>query len=264
LPLQWVRAVGAGPHRLLSTIHYPLSTIHALRLCLCALLIWSAGCGGSAKWQDRVGARDPMVKKAEAKERNGDYRGAIEDLYKALERKPRLAYAHRKLAELLDKHENDPVGTIYHCRRYLALVPKTEKRAMIEDWIRTQYVALRATGSEAPPDAATAIARLKKENMQLRDELTALRRELRRNEPIAVSPPPAAPTPTPSGPVRLGRLYKVEPGDTLSRIAAKFYGSATRWDLIFEANRDRLATPGALKVGQELIIPEQDVEVVRE
>ncbi len=52
-----------------------------------------------------------------------------------------------------------------------------------------------------------------------------------------------------------GRTYKVQPGDTLSKIAKQFYGNANDYNRIFQANQDKLQNPDVIKVGQELVIP---------
>jgi LysM repeat protein len=52
-----------------------------------------------------------------------------------------------------------------------------------------------------------------------------------------------------------GQTYKVQPGDTLSKIAKEFYGNANDYNRIFEANRNQLSDPNKIKVGQELVIP---------
>jgi nucleoid-associated protein YgaU len=46
----------------------------------------------------------------------------------------------------------------------------------------------------------------------------------------------------------------VEAGDTLSKIARKYYGDASLYPQIFEANRDQLKNPDLIKVGQKLRI----------
>lgn len=51
------------------------------------------------------------------------------------------------------------------------------------------------------------------------------------------------------------RSYKVQPGDSLSKIAKEFYGDATKYQRIFEANRDKLENPDKIQAGQELVIP---------
>jgi nucleoid-associated protein YgaU len=49
--------------------------------------------------------------------------------------------------------------------------------------------------------------------------------------------------------------HVVEQGDTLSKIAAHYYGDATLYPKIFEANRDVLKDPNLIRVGQKLRIP---------
>lgn len=50
-------------------------------------------------------------------------------------------------------------------------------------------------------------------------------------------------------------VYVVQSGDTLSGISQKLYGTMKHADLIFQANRDRLSSPEALRIGQTLNIP---------
>jgi nucleoid-associated protein YgaU len=51
------------------------------------------------------------------------------------------------------------------------------------------------------------------------------------------------------------RTYKVQPGDSLSKIAKEFYGNANDYMRIFEANKDTLNDPNKIQIGQELVIP---------
>jgi len=50
-------------------------------------------------------------------------------------------------------------------------------------------------------------------------------------------------------------MYRTGESDTLSNIAARHLGRASRWIQIYEMNRDRLATPNQLKIGTELALP---------
>ena len=68
-------------------------------------------------------------------------------------------------------------------------------------------------------------------------------------------PPAAAPAPA-AAPVAAERFYEVVSGDTLSKIAQKYYGKAGAYMKIFEANRDILSNPDLIKPGQKLRIPE--------
>ena len=53
------------------------------------------------------------------------------------------------------------------------------------------------------------------------------------------------------------RFYTVQKGDTLSHIAKQFYGKASQWNAIFDANRDQLDDPDRIQPGQVLRIPPQ-------
>lgn len=52
------------------------------------------------------------------------------------------------------------------------------------------------------------------------------------------------------------RTLRVEHGDTLPAIARRVYGHASRWPLIFDANRDRLDDPDLIYPGQLLLLPD--------
>jgi LysM repeat protein len=52
-------------------------------------------------------------------------------------------------------------------------------------------------------------------------------------------------------------VYTVKRGDTLGRIARKFYGDAARYPLIVSANR--VSDPDRLAVGRRLVIPDAAV-----
>ena len=50
--------------------------------------------------------------------------------------------------------------------------------------------------------------------------------------------------------------YTVQKGDTLSHIAQKHYGKASKWHAIFEANRDQIDDPDKIFPGQVLKLPD--------
>jgi nucleoid-associated protein YgaU len=51
------------------------------------------------------------------------------------------------------------------------------------------------------------------------------------------------------------QTYTVVSGDSLSKIAKHFYGDASKWRQIFEANRDVIKNPDLIHPGQVLKIP---------
>lgn len=52
------------------------------------------------------------------------------------------------------------------------------------------------------------------------------------------------------------RTHRVAKGETLSHIAQKYYGKASEYRKIFEANRDKLSDPDKVREGIELRIPQ--------
>jgi len=55
------------------------------------------------------------------------------------------------------------------------------------------------------------------------------------------------------------RVHKVVSGDTLSGIAKQYYGSSDKWNDIYQANKEVIGdNPNAIRVGQELTIPDEE------
>jgi len=54
------------------------------------------------------------------------------------------------------------------------------------------------------------------------------------------------------------RTYTVVQGDTLSDIAHRVYGRASRWHAIYDANRNLLDNPDRILPGQVLTLPDLD------
>ena len=56
-------------------------------------------------------------------------------------------------------------------------------------------------------------------------------------------------------PEPVARFYTVESGDTLTKIAKKYYGDSMKYNVIFEANTPMLEQPDKIYPGQVLRIP---------
>jgi nucleoid-associated protein YgaU len=67
----------------------------------------------------------------------------------------------------------------------------------------------------------------------------------------STAPKPPAPPPADPQPER----YTVVAGDSLSKIAKKYYGDASQWRRIYDANRDRIENPDLIQPGWKLAIP---------
>ena len=89
----------------------------------------------------------------------------------------------------------------------------------------------------------------------LQDENTRLKRSLpvRPSAAVASLQAPTQVPATPAAPAQ--RTHTVVEGDTLTKISLKYYGTAGRWQTIYQANRDVLPNEGILAIGTELRIP---------
>jgi len=65
-----------------------------------------------------------------------------------------------------------------------------------------------------------------------------------------------APAPEPQAePEPEDEIYEIKSGDTLGKIAKQYYGSASKYMKIFEANRDIIDNPDRIYPGQKIRIP---------
>ena len=73
------------------------------------------------------------------------------------------------------------------------------------------------------------------------------------------APPPAPEAPeAPAEPEVKAEIYEIVSGDTLGGIAKKYYGKASAYMKIFEANRDIIDDPNKIYPGQKIRIPMDD------
>ena len=71
---------------------------------------------------------------------------------------------------------------------------------------------------------------------------------------LTVTTTPAQATAS-TGDTAASQTYTVVSGDSLSKIAKKFYGDANQWKKIFDANTDKIKNPDLIHPGQVLAIP---------
>lgn len=249
-----------------------------------SLALLAVGCGPRSL-RDAREERDPLLRRAQAKKNAADIQGAVEAYLYAIEKRPRLARAHLELGWIYDHDLKDYLRAAYHYQRFLELRPDSKDRDLVEGLLEQARISFATTLPERPNGAIRRIRMLEDENAALRAELerlTALQTATRATLPPPVpsaatspnvaSPPVPAPAPVaaPTGPQPAARAaqtsttsasttYIVQPGDTLSRIAAKVYGDSRKWTTIYEANRAQLpGGPQSVKVGQTLVIPRSE------
>jgi tetratricopeptide (TPR) repeat protein len=226
----------------------------------CALLLTGCGQKSGAKL-DTADEKDSRVRKGLELVEQKNWDKAIGQFESALVKKPELGRPDLELALIYHQYEKHYARAIYHYERYLEKRPLTEKRALIQDWIKQAKVSL---AGEAGGDVSEELVRLTRENNLLRKQLQAAGgaapatvsnvKTILTDAP-APRPAPAPAVAEPAEPAKAARTYQVRPGDTLSRIAGSVYGDTGKWRLIYEANRDQMKSESDLKAGQTLIIP---------
>ncbi|OUX36710.1 MAG: hypothetical protein CBE26_04810 [Kiritimatiellaceae bacterium TMED266] len=214
-------------------------------------LILLAGCNDEELSQDEREEKIERVVEARLFMETGQYAEAEKSFKKALEENPTIARPHLDLATIYQQHIINYVHAIYHYDRYLELRPKSEKKVLIEQQRIKVAQMLANTLLQNTPQVKTLV----EENNTLKKELVSLRRsasQVQSARSNVTTAPSSTETPLPKSSVS---IYHVEPGDTLSKIAKKFYNDSGKWDRIYQANRDALQSPSGIRVGQTLVIP---------
>ncbi len=157
-------------------------------------------------------------------------------------------------------------------RSYTLLQEENDQLKAAAEKNATEKSALEAqlaVAKDALPLAAQA-AGLREQLRQTQDQLGALALENNALKTrLAVNPaspgasnltPVSVPTTltpitAPVAPVIAPRMHVVAAGETLSKIAVQYYGSASRWPDILAANKDVLKNEKSLLVGTKLKIP---------
>lgn len=216
-----------------------------------ALLLVLTGCDTETLSQDEREEKIGRVIEARELMKAGQYADAETRFKQALLENPTIARPHLDLATLYQQHIINYVHAIYHYDRYLELRPTSEKRGLVEQQRMKVAQLLANTLLKNTPQ----VQALAEENRQLKNELMRLRGNTLEREPVRRSPENVNPSTEEKSANKDVRIYHVEAGDTLSKIAKKFYNDATLWDLIYQANRDALQSPSGIRVGQTLVIP---------
>jgi LysM repeat protein len=238
----------------------------------CASLL--TGCGKNGAQLDTADEKDSRVRKGLELVQQKDWADAVKQFDAALAKKPELGRPDLELAMIYHQQKKNYVRAIYHYERYLEKRPLTEKRALIQDWIKQAKVSLAGEVGGAGGDVSEELVRLTRENNMLRKQLEAAgggsAATVSNVKTILTDPPPPRPAPVatpvvtqavekvqPVAAPKPSRTYQVRPGDTLSRIAGSVYGDASLWKKIYEANREQMKNESDIKVGQMLVIPDR-------
>ena len=173
-------------------------------------------------------------------------------------RKAPCPETHFQLGQLSVK--SDPIGAIYHFQRYLSQTTDGTRSKIAMQLIETakkefaRTLPLGNRTAETPEyiRLTEVLKQMREENARLKAQLAQTRlshapaKEAMKNTVVSATTPSEA---------SRERTYVVQYDDSLSKISLKMYGSAVKWKLIYEANRDILPSANSLKIGMKLRIP---------
>lgn len=224
--------------------------------------------------------RHPLFIKALNAKKDASFQATEKYLSEYLLLKPLSAKGHLELAYLYQENLHDPLKAIYHYRRCMEIYPDSSDIEEIKSLIKaSEKKIMEKAGIQWTDKTVSDTTRMKNEIRRLRSLNDALKMEneyLKKISGISISLQEGKKS-LPTGRASEGATalqpdtkqirdsrkhpdsYIVEPSDSLSKISRKIYGNARYYGLIFQANKDVLATEETpLMIGQELIIPKID------
>lgn len=252
--------------------------------CALLLLVLFSGCDGVGAGDGIPEADEKHYQRGQQLLREGRHQEALSAFLKVIDKRRDAPESHLEVGRLYLEQMADPVSSIYHFRKYLEYKPSTEQSPMVRQLIETAQKEFARNLPGQPfsdnmdrLDLLELLQQQREENAVLKREVAGLKKRLQ-GQPSGDSEsarvvtyvssvdyvptgggPQTSPTVAQSKPkTGTGRepsTYKVQEGDTLTRISTKVYGSSSRWVEIFHANRDQLESPHDLQPGQVLEVP---------
>jgi LysM repeat protein len=145
---------------------------------------------------------------------------------------------------LLEKQQLEQ--QIEQIRKYAVIKPSEEKP-------KVEEVKPQTTTETVQPQLTTEEILLKKlQELEQKIKEVETKKVEEKPKPPAVVSPPTTTTPTAAKPVK--RYHTVVAGDTLPKLAEKYYGDSSQWRKIYEVNKDKIIR-GQLTPGTVLEIP---------
>jgi tetratricopeptide (TPR) repeat protein len=203
--------------------------------------------------------------------------------------------SHLEAGLIYQQYIKDPIDAIYHFRKYLELEPNSKQAELVRQRIDAAMRDFARTLPARPLedqmlrlDLMNRIDELQKQNIELKEEISRLNQGAKSTagapSDVLVPVPDSVPSPavihgsfgspsaadapaarpaqhgaqpeTPAAkPAPSGRTHVVTQGETLAKIAQRYYGSSARWHAILDANRDVLKDEKAVRPGMTLKIP---------
>jgi tetratricopeptide (TPR) repeat protein len=234
-------------------------------LILFASLVTLTGCNKDSDSVEAREERDPNIISGQDFMEQGDYDAAIAEFQQALDQDPMMARPHLDLAIIYQQYKINYIHSIYHYDRYLELRPDAEKADFINEQKLKVAQALANTLINNSPEVKKVVQErntLIQQNNDLKRQLAAALKSSPATTTVKTTQTPPVQTVTDTVPKSIKsestqkhQIYHVVGGDTLTKISTKFYSDPGKWDIIYEANKEMMRSPGDLRVGQTIVIP---------
>jgi ABC-type nitrate/sulfonate/bicarbonate transport system substrate-binding protein/LysM repeat protein len=141
----------------------------------------------------------------------------------------------------------------------MTFVKELDSSGFIDRLYKSTAVA-KAAPSRTEPAPAPEIVKEKAAPMEARTKpIAAEEKATPVAKQIPASTEKAATAPVTAQATKPGaQEYMVKLGDTLTKLAERFYNSPYKWEKIYDANKDTVKNPHYIYVGQKLMIPADD------
>ncbi|GAB4239781.1 MAG: hypothetical protein OHK005_01470 [Candidatus Methylacidiphilales bacterium] len=166
-----------------------------------ALAAWLVACQPPPLGTEFEDERNSYFKRASDAVRASDYYGAIEAYELALKENPKVARAYFEIGMIYGDRLGDPVAAIYHFQRFLKARPHAPQAQHVQTLIEKAKIDFLLTLPNSGLVNAEEIARISRENVELKQQLARTKAALARLEtsgsgakPVFSDPvPPLAP-----------------------------------------------------------------------
>lgn len=141
----------------------------------------------------------------------------------------------------------------------MTFIKELDSSGFIDRMYKSTAVAKATPRNEPAPTPAPIVAREKAVPAESKVKAVATADE--KAKPAAKQTTPPAAVEKPAAPKVAGTVkasaqeYIIKQGDSLSKLAERFYNSMNKWEKIYEANRESVKNPNYIYVGQRIMIP---------
>lgn len=218
---------------------------------LLLLLMMTSGCGDRHSPDEN----NPFYQRGMTYRQQGKYLQAAAAFEECVRLAPQSAKGHLQLAILCEDNLNDLPRAIVEYRASLQYTHDEDRKKLIREWLnRARHALYRKLKKEY---GKTTIPPVPDQPVPTQPFSPPPPSVIKKAAVAPAAPPDATAATAPvAGKKRPPRVHIVRSGESLASIARRELGRESEWTRIYEMNRDKLASPDRLQVGQQLRLPE--------